>query len=132
MPYKFTPPTYRFKASTDSLFGKRWVDVGQSVLKFGQSYRLTRNVSAEDVEAADRAYIGGRTYIVDDDEATDLREAGYGSALYPVEAPSIALYPSEDVFPGEAVFPGTPMVHALFASIGLYPSEDLFPGDDQS
>lgn len=114
------------RGSTDSLFGRRWVDVGESVLKFGTSYRRYRYVSAEDVEAADVAYIGGRSYLVSDSEADALREAGYGSGLFPVEAPSVATYPSEFLWPGLSVYPGSPVFRA-FAAVGLYPGEDLFP-----
>lgn len=112
MPYAFTPPTYRFRGSTDSLFGRRWVDVGQTVLKFGTSYRLYRYVSAEDVEAADVAYLGGRTYLVSDTEGAALIAAGYGSNLVPVGVvvpPSPAVpYPGTSIWPSLTLFPGEP------------------------
>lgn len=54
---------------------------GITVLKEGDSYRQTRDPSAEEVDLADITYLGGYRYEVEDEEALALQAAGYGAYL---------------------------------------------------
>lgn len=77
--HTFNPPTVTESvAGVGSLWG-RWgrLTRGISVLKFGNRYVQYRMPTEDDVAAADRAYIGGRVYDVDDTEAAALTAAGY-------------------------------------------------------
>lgn len=136
MAYRFSPPTYRFKNGSDSLFGRRWVDVGQTLLKFGTSYKLYKYVSSEDLTAADVVYLGGHNYIVSDVEAAALTAAGYGAQLSPVDDVIVPddgyPFPGESFFPSESIFPfgAVPtFVAALYPSLDLYPDLDVNPRD---
>lgn len=131
MAYRFSPPTYRLKNGTDSLFGRRWVDVGQTLLKTGLSYKLYKYVSAEAIDAADIVYLGGHSYIVNDTEAAELIAAGYGAQL--TEVDDIVLPGDDYPFPGEGFFPGLdvyPFGAAPSYSLAGYPSLDFYPGTD--
>lgn len=82
MPVYFTPPRVPEKAYVrHRLFSRVSVDQGVTVLKEDGFYRLARIPSAEECEAADAYYQGGRTYLVSDDEGDALTAAGYGAYL---------------------------------------------------
>lgn len=84
--YFFTTPTFREKwAGRHGLWSRMYLDRGISVLRYGESYQQIDEPSAEQVTAADAAYIGGRTYRVSKAEALRLRAAGYGQWV--TEAP---------------------------------------------
>lgn len=78
--WRFTPPSrsilWQVKPGT-SLFVT--IDQGLSVLKTSGSYSQVETPSAEAVEAADIAYLGGRSYPIDDTERAALIAAGYGA-----------------------------------------------------
>lgn len=80
----FTPPTRRNRlwlVRPHGLLSRLHLDSGLTVLKNGGFYTTVENPAAEDVEAADAAYLGGRAYEVTTEEADALTAAGYGSYL---------------------------------------------------
>lgn len=84
--YFFTTPTIRERwAGRHGLWSRMYLDRGISILRYGESYQQIDEPSAEQVTAADAAYIGGRTYRVTKAEAFRLRAAGYGQWV--TEAP---------------------------------------------
>lgn len=84
--YFFTTPTVKERwAGRHGLWSRLYLDRGVSILRFGEAYLQVDEPSAEQVTAADAAYIGGRTYRVSKVEAGRLRAAGYGQWV--VEAP---------------------------------------------
>lgn len=77
--YFFTTPTFRERwAGRHGLWSRMYLDRGISVLRFGESYQQIDEPSAEQITAADAAYLGGRTYRVSKVEAGRLRDNGYG------------------------------------------------------
>lgn len=81
-PYYFVTPTRPVRYSGNVKGARLWarmhIDVGRSVLRFGSSWRLIDEPSAEDIETADVAFIGGRIYAISDAQAASLQAAGYG------------------------------------------------------
>ena len=80
----FTPPTRKVRLSVERphpLLSRISFDSGLTVLKSGSSYVTVETPSAEQLQAADIAYIGGHPYPVSVDEAAALTAAGYGSYL---------------------------------------------------
>ena len=79
----FTPPTrrVRFPGRPGGLFSRLYLDSGITVLKSGSSYRSVEVPSAEELQAADIAYIGGHPYPIDSTEETALVNAGYGAYI---------------------------------------------------
>jgi hypothetical protein len=81
----FTTPIAEVFLWDDPLM--RWysIDVGVTVVKttgeFGPIYRQVQNPSAEELEAADAFYLGGRTYTISAEEAVLLTSAGYGAGV---------------------------------------------------
>lgn len=75
----FTPPSVRRHADTRiAPFDQMPMDFGQSVLKSpGGSYTTVASPTPEQIDAAAVVYLGGRTYLVDDTEASALTAAGY-------------------------------------------------------
>lgn len=77
----FTPPTVLRPLTENRLeyrpFNRVKGKVGLSVLKTGTSYATVENPTDEQVTAADAAYLGGRTYTINDTEAAALTAAGY-------------------------------------------------------
>lgn len=77
--------TYLFKTPTVSegplgegrLFSRYRLVKGVSVLKMDGEYFEVRYASEEEVKAADKFYLGGITYEVDETEKADLEAAGY-------------------------------------------------------
>lgn len=76
--YFFKTPTWHERMWGNRLFDRMHLDVGHSILKFGNSYQRVDNPSTDQIESADAAYLGGRTYLVTKAEAQDLTNAGYG------------------------------------------------------
>ncbi len=58
-------------------FNRIKLNVALTVLKNGSSYTTVEQPTAEQVDAADIAYTGGREHIVSDAEAAALTAAGY-------------------------------------------------------
>ena len=76
--WTFVPPVaLEHPVTNDPLFSRLRIRSGLTVLKTGDSYRTVRDPSEEDIAAADIAYIGGRLYQIDADEAAALINAGY-------------------------------------------------------
>lgn len=75
----FSPPTRRERLlSNHPLFRRMSRTIGVSLLKESGIYRQVIDPMAEEVEAADIAYLGGHTYVIGTAEADDLTAAGYG------------------------------------------------------
>lgn len=79
MVYRFTTPTILEEMESDGhpLFSRIKIPKGITVLKDGGVYTQVRYPSAEEVAAADIAYIGGYSYEVDATEKAALEAAGY-------------------------------------------------------
>jgi len=78
MAYRFTTPTVsEGPAGEGRLFSRYRLVRGVSVLKIDGQYYQVRFPSAEEVQAAQVAYIGGYSYIVDAIEKAALEAAGY-------------------------------------------------------
>jgi hypothetical protein len=78
MAYRFTTPTIsEGPAGEGRLFSRYRLVRGVSVLKIDGVYYELRNPSSEEVQAAQKAYIGGYSYEVDLAEKTALEAAGY-------------------------------------------------------
>jgi hypothetical protein len=79
MAYRFTTPTILEEMESDGhpLFSRIKIPKGITVLKEGSVYVQVRYPSAEEVAAADIAYIGGYSYEVTLAEKTALEAAGY-------------------------------------------------------
>lgn len=78
MAYKFTTPTIsEGPAAEGRLFSRFRLTRGVSVLKVDGQYLQSRFPSAEEVAAAEVAYIGGYSYIVSIGEKVALEAAGY-------------------------------------------------------
>ncbi len=123
MPFIFTPPTYK-RTGYDSAWHRRTsINVGVALIKRGTSYTKTFEPDAEDYESSDMVYLGGRSYLVDDIEASLLSESGYGEYLVSVY---VVPYPSGDIYPGVALYPNRKAVNPQFVTL-IYPSDDLFP-----
>lgn len=79
MAYRFTTPTILEEMESDGhpLFSRIKIPKGITVLKIDGDYFEVRYPSAEEVAAADIAYIGGYSYEVDATEKAALEAAGY-------------------------------------------------------
>lgn len=85
MAYAFTPPTRTERlplhAATNGLFRRMSWRVGVTVLKEDGFYRQVIEPTPEEIEAADAAYPGGRSYTITAEERDALVAAGYGSYI---------------------------------------------------
>lgn len=83
--FVFTPPTYTERWPVDDVFFRRMtVRRSVSVLKENGFYRQStpgQVFSAEEITAADVAYLGGHAYPVDEVEVDALTAAGYGEFI---------------------------------------------------
>lgn len=78
MAFRFTTPTISEGPASDGpLFSRYRLVKGITVLKTGGVYFQVRYPSAEEVDEADIAYIGGYSYTVDSTEKAALEAAGY-------------------------------------------------------
>lgn len=71
---------------------------GVSLLREDGIYRQIESPTDEEVDAAERAYLGGHIYSITDDDVAALTAAGYGDWIWEGEGPP-------PVIPGD---PGTP------------------------
>jgi len=78
--FYFTTPTVRERRylRRHRLWDRMYLDRGLSILRFGTSYQQIDNPSTDEMETADALFIGGRTYLIDEEEAGRLISAGYG------------------------------------------------------
>lgn len=83
--FVFTPPTFTERWPVDDVFFRRLtVRRSVSVLKESGFYRQSvpgQVFSAEEITAADVAYLGGHAYPVDEAEVLALTAAGYGEFI---------------------------------------------------
>jgi hypothetical protein len=79
--YLFNPPGRVERRGEHHFFGRLRLTQGLSLLKVDGFYRQVQDPSAEDVEAAQAAYLGGHRCLVSNAEATLLNSAGYGDWL---------------------------------------------------
>jgi hypothetical protein len=80
LPIYFTTPSVRERPyNRHPLWSRTYLSRGRTVLKFGSSYKQFDDPDESDVNAADKVYIGGRTYRIDKYEAAALTAAGYGA-----------------------------------------------------
>jgi hypothetical protein len=83
--YIFTPPTRKLRPANvpgiHRLFARTHLEVGVSVLKEGGFYSQVIEPAAERVQAAQAAYLGGRSYTITTDERAALIAAGYGAYI---------------------------------------------------
>jgi hypothetical protein len=78
-PFFFTTPTFKERwHGRHGLWSRMYLDRGISILRFGDSFQQIDEPTAEQVEEADVAFIGGRTYPISAQDAQRLRLAGYG------------------------------------------------------
>lgn len=78
MAYRFTTPTIsEGPAGEGRLFSRYRLVRGITVLKIDGEYYQLRYPSAEEVAAAEVAYIGGYSYEVSESEKTQLEAAGF-------------------------------------------------------
>lgn len=76
--HSFSPPVVVDRRGVHRLFRRVGVPQAISVLKFDAAYQQVREPTSEQIEQADRAYLGGHVYLIDDAEAAALTTAGYG------------------------------------------------------
>lgn len=102
MGYLFTPPSVTTRTrAMDPVFKRKFpYQVGLTILRVGESFQVAQEPSASVVEAADEAWLGGRSYRIDASTAQALLAAGYGEWVR-----STPLYPSPSLFPSERLYP---------------------------
>jgi len=85
----FTPPTWTFneyhpgRARASHLFDRmKWCQVGYSVIRDAAGgYTQVAEPDDDDIKFSSAFYMGGRSYVLSDQEVTDLTAAGYGSYI---------------------------------------------------
>lgn len=78
MTFRFSPPTrVERRGENHPLWGRLTIDQGVSLIKSGGLYRQVQDVDPVDLVSNDRVYLGGRDYLISDDEAAALLAAGY-------------------------------------------------------
>jgi len=76
--YKFdTPYVEEGPAGIGPLFSRYRLRKGVSVFKYAGEFYEMRYPTNDDIASADVFYMGGHSYIIDDDAAQDLIDAGY-------------------------------------------------------
>ena len=82
MPYMFrTPTVLEGPIGSERLFQFYQQARGVTVLKYEGEYFQMRYPSEDDFVEAEAVYVGGHEYVVSDEEAADLTDAGYGDNL---------------------------------------------------
>lgn len=94
--YWFTPPTRYEKRGTDRLFGRVNVAQGQTVIKRDGVYQTVELPESDGFESAEEVYLGGHIYLINDEVATALTDAGYGEFLEEADAYGAGAYGSGD------------------------------------
>lgn len=86
MAYVLTPPTVSEAAErTHRLFQRVPIPRGISLLVTGSTVVEQRWPTIEEQRDADVTYLGGHVYVLSDDQAQVLIDAGYGDCLTPTE-----------------------------------------------
>lgn len=105
-----TWPTWVFSTPTMpvpyQLEGRLWAthDQGVTVFRVNGQWFTAGVPNADQIAAADRVYLGGRTHVLTQDLRDELRLAGFGRFLDPL-APDENVYPSDATFPSDLLFP---------------------------
>lgn len=105
-----TWPTWVFTTPTMpvpyQLEGRLWAthDQGVTVFRVNGQWFTAGVPNADQIAAADRVYLGGRTHVLTQDLRDELRLAGFGRFLDPL-APDENVYPSDATFPSDLLFP---------------------------
>jgi hypothetical protein len=80
--YQFTPPTTTYRAGTDSLWGRVKNNRGLAVVLYDDGRVITSQDAPSSSDAGVSAvWPGGRTYLLTDEQADVLTEAGYSANL---------------------------------------------------
>jgi len=83
----FTPPTWTYNeyhpGRAARLFGRmKWLQVGYGVIRDAAGgYTQVTDGDDDDIKFSSAFYMGGRTYLISDQEVTDLTNAGYGAYI---------------------------------------------------
>ena len=84
----FTPPTWTSneshpKGRASHLFDRmKWCQVGYGVIRDAAGgYTQCVDADDDDIKFSSAFYMGGRTYLLSDQEVTDLTAAGYGAYI---------------------------------------------------
>lgn len=86
MTYLLRPPiVMEGPMSTGPLFSRYMIPKGVSLLVTGTTVVEMRFPDQDQCAAADVVYLGGHEYLIDDDAAQLLINAGYGSCLEPTD-----------------------------------------------
>lgn len=78
MVYLTPPGRVEHRGGNHPLFGRLKLTRGVSLLKEDGVYRQVQYPTAEEIDAAEAAYLGGHVYEVPIDEVIALDGAGYG------------------------------------------------------
>jgi len=83
----FTPPTWTYNEPhpglASHLFDRmKWLQVGYSVIRDAAGgYTQVAEPDDDDIKFSSAFYMGGRSYVISDQEVTDLTAAGYGAYI---------------------------------------------------
>lgn len=78
MAYLFSPPVLNYgPAGGHWLFHRYTLSHGVTVYKIGDTYYEEEYPSQDDLDSADKIYLGGHEHYVTAAEKTDLESAGY-------------------------------------------------------
>lgn len=107
MPYRFRSPSYRVARQADRFWRRKLDTVNLTlVLKDGR-YSTVEEPTNEELDAADRFWLGGYDHLLSDTEALDLIAAGYGEFLSYIEITTPPPPPPPDPGTGGGTDPGT-------------------------
>ena len=83
----FTPPTWTLNephpGGASHLFDRmKWLQVGYSVIRDAAGgYTQVVDADDDDIKFSSAFYMGGRSYVLSDQEVADLTAAGYGAYI---------------------------------------------------
>jgi hypothetical protein len=83
----FTPPTWVYNEShpgpASRLFSRmKWLHVGYGVMRDAAGgYTQSTDADDDDIKFSSAFYMGGRSYLISDQEVTDLTNAGYSQYI---------------------------------------------------
>lgn len=80
-PYRFTLPYTEGPRAQHRFFRRISDHRGLTLLRIGGLFQLLEEPTYEDFQSADRIYIGGYSYLITDDEAQELGDAGYDAYI---------------------------------------------------
>lgn len=129
--YEYTTPTYDGPAwDQDSPLYRHYgtISTGITIYKNDSGWHVAEEGYDPIVlEGASVVYLGGRVYLLTEDDYEEVIEAGFGDfvGMYPGECPGPGVYPTDGS--GE---PSTPGEGGYYLNGVLYPSDDLYPADD--